>query len=360
MWIIGVDLPIDSLADIVFLERSECPRLACRYTPAAAENATGDAAAAENATGDAAAAENATGDAAAAENAIGDAAAAENATGDAAAAENATGDAAGAGTGAGDRSETGTGNKGAAGGTAALPSIVFLPGYMSDMRGSKASAIFEQCRQNGQACLLLDYSGCGQSEGQFTDQTLIDWQSDVLAAIGAFIAGPVLLVGSSMGGWLMLLVARALAARSSSSERLTESPRLAGIIGIAAAPDFTHWGFSAAEKAIIAAKGQLIRETPYGGAPYVMTRALWESGEANRVLSAPIALSCPVRLLHGQGDADVPFQISLDLAAALMSADVRVTLIKSGDHRLSQDGDVALLLATVEEVSRASQTSQTT
>jgi pimeloyl-ACP methyl ester carboxylesterase len=220
------------------------------------------------------------------------------------------------------------------------PTIIFLPGYMSDMAGGKATAVLADAAARGQACLLLDYSGCGLSEGRFADQTLIDWQRDAIDLITAKVDGPVLLVGSSMGGWLMLLVALALVDRDGPG-------RVAGLVGIAAAPDFTDWGFSDAQKAIIQAEGVLLEETPYSDQPYVTTRALWESGQANRLLGSGIALHCPVRLLHGQQDEDVPWDISLRLAAALASADVRVTLIKDGDHRLSRQADVALLLATI-------------
>jgi pimeloyl-ACP methyl ester carboxylesterase len=143
-----------------------------------------------------------------------------------------------------------------------------------------------------------------------------------------------------MGGWLMLLAARELVARDGPT-------RVAGLVGIAAAPDFTRWGFSPEEKAIILAEGALIEETPYGDQPYVTTRAFFQSGEANLLLDSEIPLSCPVRLLHGQEDGDVPPDISLRLAAALASDDVQVTLVKGGDHRLSRDGDIALLIDTV-------------
>lgn len=220
------------------------------------------------------------------------------------------------------------------------PTIVFLPGYMSDMAGGKASALFDWAASEGRACLLLDYAGCGLSGGLFAEQTLLDWRGDVLDLIDAKVDGPVLLVGSSMGGWLMLLTALALTARDGAD-------RVAGLVGIAAAPDFTDWGFTAEEKAIILAEGQLREETSYSDQPYVTTRAFWQSGEANLLLGAPIALTCPVRLLHGQEDGDVPPEISLRLAAALAGDDVQVTLVKGGDHRLSRDGDIALLVDTV-------------
>lgn len=220
------------------------------------------------------------------------------------------------------------------------PTIVFLPGYMSDMAGGKATALFDWATAEGHACLLLDYAGCGMSDGLFADQTLLDWRGDVLDLIDAKVEGPVLIVGSSMGGWLMLLTALALVRRDGPK-------RVAGLVGIAAAPDFTDWGFNEAEKAVILAEGTLLEETPYSDQPYMTTRGFWQSGEANRLLGAEIPLTCPVRLLHGQEDGDVPPEISLHLSAALASADVQVTLVKGGDHRLSRDGDIALLIDTV-------------
>ena len=220
------------------------------------------------------------------------------------------------------------------------PTIIFLPGYMSDMEGGKATALHAWAAAEGRACLLLDYAGCGQSDGLFAEQTLLDWRGDIIDLIDARVEGPVLIVGSSMGGWLMLLAALALVRRDGPS-------RVAGLVGIAAAPDFTDWGFSDTEKAIILAEGELREETPYSDQPYVTTRGFFQSGEANRLLGAVIPLACPVRLLHGQEDGDVPPDISLRLSAALASEDVQTTLIKGGDHRLSRDSDIALLIDTV-------------
>ncbi len=220
------------------------------------------------------------------------------------------------------------------------PTIVFLPGYMSDMAGGKASALFDRATAEGRACLLLDYAGCGLSDGLFSQQMLIDWRGDILDLIDAKAEGPVVIVGSSMGGWLMLLTALALTERDGAG-------RVAGLVGIAAAPDFTDWGFTAEEKAIILAEGELREETPYSDQPYVTTRGFWQSGEANRLLEAEIPLTCPVRLLHGQEDGDVPPEISLRLSVALASDDVQVILVKGGDHRLSRDSDIALLIDTV-------------
>lgn len=216
------------------------------------------------------------------------------------------------------------------------PTIVFLPGYASDMAGSKAQALFDWAAANGQRCLLFDYAGCGQSEGLFADETLETWRDDALAVIAARAgAGPLMLVGSSMGGWLMLLVALAI------------PERVAALVGIAAAPDFTDWGYTPEQKAVMARDGRLHEDNPYGPDPTLTTLALWQSGERNRMLEGEITLTCPVHLLHGMADPDVPHGVSLRLAEALRSAAVRVTLVKDGDHRLSRPEDIALLIGTV-------------
>jgi pimeloyl-ACP methyl ester carboxylesterase len=215
------------------------------------------------------------------------------------------------------------------------PVIVFLPGYMSDMMGSKALALEAWAVREGRAMLRLDYAGCGESDGAFEDGTLASWADDTRMIVEGVERGPVVLIGSSMGGWIMLLLALALGSQ------------VKGMVGIAAAPDFTDWGFTAEEKSRLAKYGQLERASDYGPEPMVTTRAFWASGQANRVLGDDIALSCPVRLLHGQCDADVPWDVSLRLADRLRSDDVQVTLIKDGDHRLSRPQDLALLERTV-------------
>lgn len=230
--------------------------------------------------------------------------------------------------------------------TGTRPTIIFLPGYMSDMEGGKATAIFEWAIREGRACLLLDYAGCGQSGGQFADQTLVDWRDDVMDLIDARADGPLILVGSSMGGWLMLLVALELLRRDGAE-------RVAALTGIAAAPDFTRWGFSPEEKAILLAEGALVEETPYDDQPYLTTRAFFQSGEANLLLDGTIPLTCPVRLLHGQDDGDVPPEISLRLAQSLASDDVEISFIKGGDHRLSRDRDIDLLINNVARLASA-------
>jgi pimeloyl-ACP methyl ester carboxylesterase len=215
------------------------------------------------------------------------------------------------------------------------PAVVFLPGYMSDMAGSKATALLQWAEAQRRECLLLDYSGCGESPGEFADGTLTRWAEEVQAVMAAHIAGPVVLVGSSMGGWLALIVGRAL------------GPRLSGLVGIAAAPDFTEWGYSQAQKAQLASGKTVLEDNPYGPEPTPTHAAFWADGQQHRLLGQEIAIECPVRLLHGQDDADVPPEISPRLARALRSQDVQVTLVKGGDHRLSRDGDIALLLRTV-------------
>ena len=218
------------------------------------------------------------------------------------------------------------------------PTIVFRPGYRSDMTGGKATAVADWAQGHGRACLLLDYSGCGESEGDFADGTLGRWQDEAAALIAGHVTGPVVLVGSSMGGWLMLLLGRALGAR------------LAGLVGIAAAPDFTDWGYSDEQKHRLAAGEAVLEDNPYGPEPTPTYPGFWADGQDRRVLGAAIPVDCPVRVLHGQDDRDVPPELSLRLARGLRSQDVQVTLVKGGDHRLSRDSDIALLLRTVAAV----------
>ena len=215
------------------------------------------------------------------------------------------------------------------------PTIVFLPGYMSDMAGTKAIALDRWAESEERAMLRFDYSGCGESGGDFEVQTLHAWRDDVLAMIDEVAIGPVVLVGSSMGGWLMLHAA------------LARPDRVVALVGIAAAPDFTSWGFSEAQKLVILREGRLAEPSPHGEPPYVTTRVFWESGEALRLLHGDVAIDCPVRLLHGQSDEDVPWTWSLEILRRVRSADVQMILAKDGDHRLSRESDLALLTATV-------------
>lgn len=215
------------------------------------------------------------------------------------------------------------------------PTMVFLPGYMSDMEGGKASALDAWAESEGRAMLRFDYAGCGASGGGFESQTLGGWRDDVVAMIDNVAEGSVVLIGSSMGGWLMLLAA------------LARPERVAGLVGIAAAPDFTSWGFTADQKMTILQEGRLVQETSYGDRPYVTTRDFFLSGEGLRVLQGQVAIDCPVRLLHGQADLDVPWTWSVELMKQLRSADVQATFVKDGGHRLSRDSDIVLLLTTV-------------
>jgi pimeloyl-ACP methyl ester carboxylesterase len=220
------------------------------------------------------------------------------------------------------------------------PTIVFLPGYASDMTGSKALAIEAWAKAEGRAFIRFDYAGCGQSPGSFEEQTLALWRDDALAIIDYAVEGPVVLVGSSMGGWIMLLAAR------------DRPDRVVGLVGIAPAPDFTDWGFTPDEKMTMLTQGRLEKPSPYSDQPTVTTRAFWSSGEANRLMHAIIPVDVPVRLIQGQQDTDVPFQRTVHLAAVLRSAEVQTWLVKDGDHRLSRPQDIALILRAIEDVIR--------
>ncbi|HEX8383380.1 MAG TPA: alpha/beta hydrolase [Sphingomonas sp.] len=218
------------------------------------------------------------------------------------------------------------------------PTVLFLPGYASDMGGAKALALEAWARASGRAFLRFDYGGCGRSEGAFEDRTLVDWRDDVLSMIDSVATGPVVLVGSSMGGWLMLLAA------------VARPDRVVGLVGVAPAPDFTDWGFSTDEKMYLLQHGRLERPNPYGPASTVYTRAFWSSGEANRIMFGEIAVDMPVRFIQGQRDPDVPWSRTAQLATMLRSNDVRCVLVKDGDHRLSRDADLALLVDAVEDI----------
>lgn len=222
------------------------------------------------------------------------------------------------------------------------PGIVFCTGFMSDMTGSKALAIEEFARERGHACLRFDYAGHGESEGKFEEGTIGSWFADALAAFDALTEGPQVVVGSSMGGWIALLLARA------------RPSRVAGLIGIAPAPDFTEdliWAtMPEARRAELFAKGVLHQPSDYGEKPYAITAKLIEDGRRHLLLRGPFAYDGPVRLLHGMRDPDVPWELSPRIASVLTSADVRVTLVKDGDHRLSRDQDLDLLRATLGEL----------
>ncbi len=218
------------------------------------------------------------------------------------------------------------------------PTVVFLPGFRSDMTGDKATALAAFCAERGQAMLRFDYSGHGASGGRFEDGTIGRWTDDALAVIDRLTEGPLVLVGSSMGGWIALLAA------------LARPDRVAALIGIAAAADFTEalmWqAMTIEQRAALMRDGVLHRPSQYGE-PYPITRALIEDGRTRLLLNAPIALDCPVRLLHGQEDPDVPWELALRIAERVTSRDVQVILVKDGDHRLSRPQDLALLRRTL-------------
>ena len=213
------------------------------------------------------------------------------------------------------------------------PTILYLPGYASDMEGTKAVAIDQFCAHRGLGCLRLDYSGTGSSAGQFADGTLDRWLDEVLAAIDLNVGeGALILVGSSMGGWLALHAA------------LRRPARVAAVLGIAAAPDFTDWGFSAEEKQLLADTGRLERANRYSPEPSITHRAFWQSGAAHRLLHSPIDLIIPIRLVHGEKDEDVPMGVAIKLVADLRSSDVQLRLIKNGGHRLSEPHEIHAIL----------------
>jgi pimeloyl-ACP methyl ester carboxylesterase len=218
------------------------------------------------------------------------------------------------------------------------PTVMFLPGFRSDMTGDKATALAAFCAEHGQAMLRFDYSGHGTSDGRFEDGTIGRWTDDALAVIDGLTEGPLVLVGSSMGGWIALLAA------------LARADRVAALIGIAAAPDFTEtlmWqAMSFEQRATLMCDGVLQRPSEYGE-PYPITRALIEDGRTRLLLNTRIALDCPVRLLHGQDDPDVPWEMALRIAEQLTSQDVQLILVKDGDHRLSRPQDLALLCRTL-------------
>jgi pimeloyl-ACP methyl ester carboxylesterase len=221
------------------------------------------------------------------------------------------------------------------------PGVVFLGGFKSDMTGTKALFLQEWAEQTGHAFLRFDYSGHGQSSGDFEDGAIGDWFEDALAVIQALTTGPQILVGSSMGGWISLLVAHAI------------PNRIAGFVGIAAAPDFTEdsmWDrFTPAQKTEMAANGRVVLPSDYG-APYVITKRLIDEGRRRLVLRAPLLLPFPVRLLQGTADTDVPQAIALRLTEHAICNDLRLTLVKGADHRFSTPDCLQLIRESVESI----------
>ena len=221
------------------------------------------------------------------------------------------------------------------------PLLVFLPGYMSDMTGAKAAALADWAASRGRACLRLDYSGCGASGGDFLDGSIGRWTADVRAVIDHVAPGAaVLLVGSSMGGWVALQAGLGL------------GDRLAGLVLIAAAPDFPDWGLGIidSDRAALAAQGWFARPSDFDPGGYRYSAAFIADAPSQRLLDNAIAITAPVVLLHGQRDDAVPWRLSLDIAERLCSDAVQVILIKDGDHRLSRPSDLARLIAVVADL----------
>ena len=225
------------------------------------------------------------------------------------------------------------------------PGVMFCGGFMSDMTGTKATALEAHCRRTGRAFVRFDYSGHGASGGAFRDGTIGAWWGDAMAVLDRVASGPQVLVGSSMGGWIVLLLA------------LARPERVAGLVGVAAAPDFTEdliWStLDDAGRRTLAETGEIVMPCDYGDDPYPITMDLIEEGRDHLLLGGPIALRCPIQLLQGMRDEDVPWRTALRIAEQVESEHVVVELIKDGDHRLSRDEDLARLTAAVEGIARA-------
>ena len=223
------------------------------------------------------------------------------------------------------------------------PPVVWLGGFNSDMTGTKAQALSDWAAGAGRAFLRFDYFGHGASDGAFRDGTISRWREDALAVIDELTEGPLVLVGSSMGGWIASLVA------------LSRPERIAAMVLLAPAPDFTEKlmkpAFPPEVLDEIAKTGEWRRPSPYGDEGYPITRALLEDGARWSILDGPVAIHCPVHILQGGADPDVPWRHALELAQSLAGEDVVFSLIKDGDHRLSRDQDIARLLAAVAELS---------
>ncbi|MCK1719601.1 alpha/beta hydrolase [Bradyrhizobium sp. 141] len=231
------------------------------------------------------------------------------------------------------------------------PGLLWLGGFKSDMQGSKALALDGWARDHGRAMVRFDYSGHGESGGDFADGTIGRWLQESVAVFERFCAGPQVLIGSSMGGWMALLLAREIKKRQEKQAKAS----LAGLVLIAPAPDFTEelmWkNFSSAVKQEIETKGVWMRPSDYGdGSPYPITRNLIEEGRNHLVLGSAIDLGCPVRILQGAQDPDVPWQHAFALTHRLPADDVVLTMIQDGDHRLSRPQDIARILAAVAEI----------
>jgi pimeloyl-ACP methyl ester carboxylesterase len=241
------------------------------------------------------------------------------------------------------------GTSGAPGSTSGAPGLFWLGGFNSDMTGTKALALDQWAADHGRACVRFDYSGHGESGGTFIEGTIGRWLEESVAVFEQFCRGPQVVIGSSMGGWMALLLARAIARRGDGPATL------AGLVLIAPAPDFTEqlmWnGFSDEIREEITTKGVWMRPSEYGdGSPYPITRTLIEEGRNHLLLGSAIEVGCPVRILQGAQDPDVPWQHAFALAHRLPAEDVVLTMIQDGDHRLSRPQDIARMLAAVAEM----------
>jgi pimeloyl-ACP methyl ester carboxylesterase len=222
------------------------------------------------------------------------------------------------------------------------PGVIFLGGFRSDMTGTKALHLEDWAKRTGRAFTRFDYSGHGQSSGEFLDGCIGDWAWDA-AAILSLTEGPQVLVGSSMGGWVALLLARNFPAR-----------RLAGLVTVAAAPDFTEdsmWAeFSESQRAELESAGRVALPSEYSDEPYIITRRLIEDGRRHLILREPLDLPFPLRMLQGTADVDVPTAVALRLLEHVSGADIRLTLVKDADHRFSTPDCLGLITTAVEEV----------
>jgi pimeloyl-ACP methyl ester carboxylesterase len=227
------------------------------------------------------------------------------------------------------------------------PGLFWLSGFNSDMQGTKALALDAWATEQGRACVRFDYSGHGASGGDLAEGTIGRWLEESLAVFSAFCEGPQVVIGSSMGGWMALLLAREIARLGANSRT-----SLAGLVLIAPAPDFTEelmWkSFSPEVRAEIESNGVWLRPSQYGE-PYPITRALIEEGRNHLLLGGAIDVGCPVRILQGAKDPDVPWQHAFALAHRLPAEDVVLTMIQDGDHRLSRPQDIARIIAAVQE-----------
>ncbi len=228
--------------------------------------------------------------------------------------------------------------------------MFWLGGFKSDMKGTKAVALDEHAAKTGRASIRFDYSGHGESGEKFEDGTISKWLEDALAVFRNRAKGPQIVIGSSMGGWMALLLAQALA----RDPALSQNAKLAGLVLIAPAPDFTEelmWkNFPEEVRREIETAGKWDRPSAYGDDPYPITKVLIEDGRRHLMMGRPIEVKCPVRILQGVLDPDVPWQHAMKLVSCLAQDDVTITLIKDGDHRLSRPEDIERLLKTVDEL----------